>query len=111
MLFAQGLKNPVLEPSIRNLKGVAFFNRALPFFIHWLILIGFFTFLIYFILGGLKFITSKGDKTKIEEAQQQLTNGFIGMIIVFSVFAVIKLLGSVLGISGLQDLQIVLPQL
>lgn len=110
-VYAQRLENPILEENIRNLEGVDFTRRALPFFFNWLIVIGFLAFLIFFILGGLKWITSQGDKNKIEEAQKQLTYAFIGLTIVFSIFAITKIIGKIMGIEGLENLQISLPTL
>ncbi len=110
-IFAQGLENPVLKDSVKNLEGVDFFNRALPFLIHWLIIVGFFFFLVHFLLGGLKWINSQGEKNKIEEAQKQLTFALVGLLVVFSIFAIIRIIGFVFGLSGFENLQITLPQL
>lgn len=110
-VFAQQLENPLLNESIKNIKGIEFVRRLLPLLVSWLILIGFITFLIYFLIGGLNWITSQGDKNKIEEAKKQLTNAIIGLFIVFSIFLIIKIIGWVLGISNLQELIISLPRL
>ena len=111
-VFAQNkVVNPVLDPVIRNLEGVAFFNRALPMIINWLILIGVIYFLFTLFLGAFKYISSQGDKNKVQEAQAQLTNAFVGLVILFAVFAILKLVGQVFGLQNLENLQIILPGL
>lgn len=54
-------------------------------------------FIIQFIIGGLNWITSSGDKTKLEKAQQTLLNSAIGLIIVLGAYALISLVAAVLG--------------
>ncbi len=110
-LYAQELENPILDPLIRNLPGTTFFNRALSLIVTWLILIGVIYFLFTLILGAYKFISSQGDKTKIQEAQGQLTNAVIGLTILFAVFAILRLIGQIFGLQNLQNLQITLPKL
>jgi len=111
-VFAQTkLENPLLEESIKGLSGMGFMRRFIPFLISWLILIGFITFLIYFLIGGLNWISSQGDKNKIEEAKKQLTNALVGIFIIFSIFVIIKVAGFVFGVSNLENLLISLPSL
>lgn len=110
-LLAQKINNPILDKTIKGLSGPGYFNRALPFIIRVLLLVGFLIFLIYFILGSFNWITSQGDKNKLEKAKSQLTNGLIGLLLMFSVFAVIRLIGYAFGLSLLENLQITLPEL
>jgi len=56
-------------------------------------------FLIYFFIGAFKWITSGGDKTKLAEAQTQLTQAIIGLIVVVVAIFIVGLLGSILGID------------
>ena len=55
-----------------------------------------FFFLIY---GGIKWITSGGDKEQTAAAQSTLTSAIIGLAIVFSTWAIISLIETFLGIS------------
>ena len=64
-----------------------------------LIIIAALAALIYFILGGLQWITSGGDKAKIEQAQKQITNGLTGLIIVVAAYAVFVLIKNFLGLN------------
>lgn len=55
--------------------------------------------LIYFIMGGITWITSGGDAKKTEEAQKHLTNAVIGLVIVVAAFAIFQVVKSFLGLD------------
>lgn len=59
----------------------------------------FFAMLIW---GGVRWITSKGDKGEVENARNQITHALIGLAIVFVAWAIIKLIETLFGISILQ---------
>jgi hypothetical protein len=54
-------------------------------------------FVVYFMLGAFKWITSGGDQNKTEEAKRQLTQAAIGIIVVVVSYFIISIIGSVLG--------------
>ena len=56
-------------------------------------------FIIYFMLGGLKWLTSSGKAERVEEAKKSMTNAAIGLIIVVAAYAIIFIVGLVLGID------------
>ena len=56
-------------------------------------------FAIYFIIGGLKWITSGGDKTKAEEAKTQMTQAAIGLIVVVVAYFIIGIISNILGLN------------
>lgn len=68
-------------------------------------LIGFLTglaglmFMLYFILAALSWITAGGEKGKIESAKSQMTNAAIGLIIVVATYAIVGVVGGVLGLD------------
>lgn len=47
--------------------------------------------------GGIRWITSGGDKTKIQTARSTVTYAIIGLVIVMTAFLIITILGKVLG--------------
>ncbi|HOX96397.1 MAG TPA: pilin [Candidatus Woesebacteria bacterium] len=61
--------------------------------------VGGLAFVIFFTLGGLKWLTAGGDKSKVQEAQQQMTQGVIGLVAVVASLFVVGIVGSVLGID------------
>jgi hypothetical protein len=57
------------------------------------------SFLIYFLIGGLTWITAGGDSKKVDTAKAMMTNGAIGMIIIVATYGVVWIVGEVLGID------------
>jgi hypothetical protein len=51
------------------------------------------------VVGGVNWLTSGGDKTKIQSAQQSITNALIGLAIVAASWAIYKLVLSFFGID------------
>ncbi len=59
----------------------------------------FFAMLIW---GGIRWITSRGDKTEVENARNQITHALIGLAIVFVAWAILTLLNSLFGVDLFQ---------
>lgn len=49
--------------------------------------------LVYLIMGAFDWITSGGDKQKLESARGKITNGIIGLILVAASWAIMGLVG------------------
>lgn len=64
--------------------------------------------LIFLLWGGIKWITSGGDKAGVEGARNQIIAAVIGLIIVFLSFFILNL---VLGLFGLSLFELELPSL
>ena len=56
-------------------------------------------FFFILVLGGLKWVTSEGDEKKVAAARAQITNGLIGLAIVFAAFAIMKLIDVIFGVN------------
>jgi hypothetical protein len=54
---------------------------------------------IFLIVGGIKWITSGGDKEQTAKAQGTITAALIGLVIVFSAWAILRLLETFFGVS------------
>jgi hypothetical protein len=61
--------------------------------------VGGFFFLVEFFIGAFKWVSSGGDKGKVDTARNEMTNGAIGMIIMVASYAIIGLLGSIIGFN------------
>lgn len=66
-------------------------------------------FVLYFLLGGLNWITAGGDKGKIDKAKGMMTNGAIGMIIIALSYSIVWIVGKALGIDILNPASIISP--
>ncbi len=102
--------NPVVT-SLNSTDPVEATSSVIQVIISTLLLVASIYFLVYFLLGGISFITSEGDKNNIEVAKKQLTYAFIGLCVTFSVYAVMNVLGRVFGISGLENSILNIPHL
>lgn len=72
-----------------------FFSNILGFLT---LLAGIF-FLIYFLVGGLSWLTSSGKSEQVEKAKQSMTNAAIGLIIVVAAYGIAFIIGTVLGLD------------
>ena len=68
-------------------------------------------FILYFVLGGISWLTSGGERDKIQKAQQQMTNAVIGLIIVVTAYGITFIVGKVLGINILNPTEYILNHL
>lgn len=62
--------------------------------------------LVFLIWGGLKWIMSGGDKSKVETARNTIIGAIVGLIIAFLAFFIINFVGSIFGVTligGSQD--------
>lgn len=57
------------------------------------------SFALYFLLGGLNWITAGGDKGKIDKAKGMMTNGAIGLIVIAVSYAITFIVGKALGLD------------
>lgn len=67
-------------------------------------------FVIQFILGAFRWITSGGDAKAVEGARMQIIHAIIGMVIVFGSLIMLSLLGRIMGVD-LLDLQNIIEDL
>lgn len=61
---------------------------------------------IFLVVGGIKWITSGGDKEQTAKAQGTITAALVGLVIVFAAWAIIKLLEAFFGFEILTTLKI-----
>lgn len=64
-------------------------------------------FTLYFLLGGLTWITAGGDKGKVDTAKSMMTNGAIGLIIIVVSYAIVWIVSAALGLDVLEPGKII----
>lgn len=98
----QAINNPLFQNAdAKVLQPDQFFNQVLGAVLGVFFFVGLLYFTWYFVMGGLNMIHSEGDAKKYEQARDMLTNAFVGLIVVFSLFAILKFVGIFFGISSL----------
>jgi hypothetical protein len=76
----------LLGQTLSNILTLLFIGAGLAFFF-------------LFVIGGLKWITSAGEKEKVEGAKKQITSAIVGLILILSIFAVIGFLNQLFGVN------------
>lgn len=87
--------NQLLPASLRNMSATVFFGRLISTIVSGIIMIGGIVFFIMLLIGGIQWISAGGDKGKLQEAQERITQAGIGLLVLFSSWAVIKLIEAV----------------
>lgn len=96
------LNNPFLNISFRFARGIAYLNCFLPILVELAVILGFLFFFFSMLIGGLTWITSGGDKARVEAARGRLTNAVFGLIALISVFAIVTFIEKLFNIKILQ---------
>ena len=114
--FAQASANPCtgtptgIAKTLCNLGGTDGANIAttiqniVVFFIVLAVIIA----LLYLLYGGIKWITSRGEKTEVEAARNHIIAAIIGLIVVFLAIFIVTI---VLSAFGLNIGQLVIPKI
>jgi hypothetical protein len=55
--------------------------------------------LLYLLYGGIKWITSRGEKTQVEEARNHIMAAIIGLIVVFLAIFILSIILTVFGVD------------
>lgn len=84
------ITNPALGPTLQGFSGSGFFAAFLPKLVGLALVIGVLLFFFIFAIGAIQWITSGGDKTALEGARSKISNGLIGLVILFAAFAIIQ---------------------
>ena len=91
-----------------NLTGVAQGASGLSIggmvsgFLNLILIVAGLAFFFILVVGGVKYILSGGDKAHTEGARSQITAALIGLVIVFSAWAIAGLIDSFFGINILK---------
>ena len=95
----QIINNPALSNRIAGLTSEEFLSRLLSVVLGLAFIIGSLAFFFIFIVGAIEWITSGGDKVKVDDAKRKLTNALVGLILLFSIFAIANLIDRVFGVN------------
>jgi TRAP-type C4-dicarboxylate transport system permease small subunit len=82
------------------------FAQIVSYAIQLVLVVAALLFFFLLVLGGIKWITSGGDKGQTEAARNQITAALVGLTIVFAAWAITQLVETFFGISILGGLDI-----
>jgi preprotein translocase subunit SecG len=103
LLLATRLTNPAISNRLGNFTSPTAGGGALSLIITNLMSVGFglggFIFFAMIIRGGYAYMTAGGDKEGVQRATKTLTTAFIGISILFSVYAILTVVQTLFGIN------------
>lgn len=105
------LLNPNCDDSAQVNQPDQYVSSALGVFFTILLVATVLAFIYFLFLAGYNFIIAHGDAKRIEEAQSQISYAFIGLIIIFSIYAIIRLIGTIFNIPNIEDFIFIIPNL
>ncbi len=96
------ITNPVLSQTLKNLlaeenPGLLFLQLLLNNIIILVFIIAALIFFFMVILSGIQWMTAGGDPKSLESARGRLMAALIGLMIVFAVYAILKLIEILFG--------------
>jgi len=103
--------NSLLKNCDSSISPNVYTNSVLSAVISLFFIVGIIYFFWHVIFAGYHYIASDGDPKKIESSRNEITYSVLGIFVIFSIFAIMKLVGIVFDISGLDTLNIILPTL
>ena len=110
-LAQDSIGNPALGPKLQGFlggsdPGFTFIGTLVPNLITLAFIIAAIIFVFTFIAGAIGWIGSGGDKGAIESARGKITSAIIGMVILFALFAIIKVVEYFFGGTNILKLDI-----
>ena len=107
---------PISNPALTNPESqvgdpTGYVNSVLQSVFSIFFIVGIIYFIWHFMMGAYHFMSQEGDPKKIETAKHEFTYAFLGLGVMFVVFAILKLVGYITGIKGLDTLLLTWPTL
>lgn len=96
------LTNPVLPPNLgsgSNQQGATIIGMLVSNIGGLFFIFAFFLTFLYLLTGGIGWLTSGGDKSKLETARDKITNALVGLVIVAAAYAIFALVGQFFGLD------------
>lgn len=92
------ITQPVI-PEFNDMTGTQIVGNIISVVIGVFAVAGFIFALLHLVFGAITWITSSGDKGKLENARERITQALVGLIILASIIAIAKLVSTITGIG------------
>jgi|SRR3989344_1289242 len=102
---------PLIQPPTSAVKTNVDINAVPTAFVNILFALATVLAVIYLIFGGIRWITSRGDKAGVEGARKHIVAAIIGLVVVAGTFLIIQVVFQFLGASNPLDKGFTLPTL
>lgn len=81
-------------------------GQVVSVLIAFLVVVAVLAALLYIVLGAIQWITSGGDKTKVEAARNHIIAAIVGLVIIALSFVILNIVTNLLGIGNITSLNI-----
>jgi hypothetical protein len=100
-LLAQAIHNPVIDQALggEGTLGELALAELMARLFRTLVVVGGLALLLYLAWGGINWITAGGDKAKVEDARNKITNAVMGMAILVATVAIAIFLSGAFGFN------------
>lgn len=108
-VFAQG--TPLVSPGPGFVGQGTTVPKVTSTIVDLLFYVAAFLAIVYLIIGGVRWITSKGDKVGVEAARKQIVAAVVGLVVVAGAFLILKVIFGILGVQNPLETGFILPSL
>lgn len=99
LILFQGIVNPVL-PEVGQGEGGAILGNVIGAVVGIFLVGGFIFALLHMLFGAITWISASGDKAKLQNAQERITQAIVGLIVLAATWALMSLIFSFLGFGA-----------
>jgi len=100
----------VLDAGVKRAPGTinadTSIGSLITFFVAFIIVLATLLALVMIVIGAIQWITSGGDKTKVDAARNHIIAAIIGLVVIALSFVIINVVISALGLGSLTSLRI-----
>ena len=105
-LLSQRIYNPALNAAVGNLASGTSGTTVLQIFITNGMTFAFglaaLVLIVMLLIGAYEYITAGGDKEALQKSVKRITQALIGILILFSIYLIVGIIGTLFGINVLQ---------
>lgn len=98
------ITNPALKGDLGSGEPAGVFGRFIGSWWGTAYLIGALMFILYLVWGGMEWIMGGSNEERVTNAKNKITNALIGLTILSVSWALVKLVGALLGVGFLENL-------
>lgn len=103
--YLSQIYNPVLPDNLGGNvntdinRGTVNIGNIIGALIGFMVIVAFVLAIFYLINGAFAWITSGGDKSKLQAARDKIVHALLGLIVVFAIWGIMNIVGPFLGID------------
>ena len=106
----------IVNPLLKNSSAIAsnpqaYTNQVIQTIFSIFFIVAIIYFVWHFVMAAYHMIASQGEPEHWKEAWHSIIYALVGLVLVFSLFAILRFAGTIFGIEGLKTLNLLWPSL